>query len=83
MKPYVSFKDEIHIVDGLVFKEQTLIIPFNLRKGILSLIHEGHQGINRSTGLAKGVVFWPNINNDIKNVVSSCESCIRFSKKQC
>ena len=34
-------------------------------------------GIESSKNLAKTLVFWPNINHDIANIVNNCETCIR------
>lgn len=45
LKPFWTFREEIHVIDDLVFKGNCLIIPTNLRPYMLKLIHEGHMGI--------------------------------------
>jgi transposase InsO family protein len=80
LKPYWTFRDEIHIIDDLVFKGNCLVIPQSLRSEMLNLIHEGHMGIERCRNQVKNVLFWPNITNDIKNTVESCEICIKYRK---
>ncbi|XP_055388193.1 uncharacterized protein LOC129616589 [Condylostylus longicornis] len=42
------------------------------------IIHEGHFGIERCLNQARNIVFWPNMKNDIKNVVFSCKYCQKY-----
>lgn len=76
--PYFKVKDDINIINGLLLKNNRLLIPKILRSEMLNRIHEGHLGIQRCQSLARDSVYWPNINNDIHNVVSSCETCIKY-----
>lgn len=78
IKPYYSFRHELHVIDGLVFKNNLLVVPSNMRCQILELIHEGHLGIDRCLRQARSVVFWPNISVDIKNQVEQCSSCLKY-----
>ncbi|XP_037505911.1 uncharacterized protein K02A2.6-like [Rhipicephalus sanguineus] len=39
------------------------------------LLHEGHQGINRTKALARDSVWWPGISADIASLVANCEQC--------
>ena len=41
------------------------------------MLHEGHQGIERTKQRARRIVFWPGIDNDIDNTVRSCADCQR------
>lgn len=77
--PYWNIKEEIHIVNDIVFKNNSVIIPKSLREEILNILHEGHQGIEKTKNLARGVVYWPNINQDIENKIKQCESCAIYS----
>jgi len=78
LKPFWTFRDEIHVIDDLVFKSNCLIVPTKLRSDMLKLIHEGHMGIERCRNQIKDVLFWPGINNDIKNVLEICEVCLKY-----
>ncbi|KAJ8017819.1 hypothetical protein HOLleu_44532 [Holothuria leucospilota] len=44
-KPYWTVRDELTVVDGVLFKGSKMIVPHSLRKDMLSKIHEVHQGI--------------------------------------
>ncbi|XP_008181766.1 uncharacterized protein K02A2.6-like [Acyrthosiphon pisum] len=45
---------------------------------MLKIVHEGHMGIERCKNSIKDLIFWPNINSDIKNIVENCEVCMKY-----
>ena len=47
------------MIDGLILKGETIIVPQALRKDILAQIYEGQLGIERSKLRARDLVFWP------------------------
>jgi transposase InsO family protein len=75
LRPYWSFKDELHIISGVIFKNGLVIIPKSLRNQMLRVIHDGHQGIDRCKGRAREVLFWPGISRDIEMYVRRCDAC--------
>ena len=52
-----------------------VVIPKSLRKDVLRDLHASHQGIERTRRRARQTVFWPNLSNDVKNVVQGCLKC--------
>ncbi|XP_037303260.1 uncharacterized protein K02A2.6-like isoform X1 [Manduca sexta] len=74
--PYWNCRHEIHAVKGLLLKGNSLIIPKELRPEILKMIHNGHQGIEKSKNFARGVVYWPLMSHDIQQCVENCEICL-------
>lgn len=77
--PYWNVKEEIHVINNILFKNNSVIIPTSMRTEILNTLHEGHLGIEKTKNLARGIVFWPNINQDIENKVKQCETCAMYS----
>lgn len=69
VKPYFDLKHQIYVIDNIVFKDTSIIIPFNMRNYLLNLIHEGHQGINSCIRLANGTIYWHNINTYIEKFI--------------
>ncbi|XP_037520544.1 uncharacterized protein K02A2.6-like [Rhipicephalus sanguineus] len=67
--------DELSVCDGILLKGPRNVIPSSLRPVVLTLLHEGHQGINRTKTLARELVWWPGISADIASLVSNCEQC--------
>lgn len=71
--------DKIFVANGLLFKGDCVIVPQSLRKEILKIILEGHFGITRSFQFAKNSLLWPNMSNDVQNVVKSWVTCQEYS----
>ncbi|XP_063366408.1 uncharacterized protein K02A2.6-like [Cydia amplana] len=80
--PYWNIRDEIHAIDDILFKNQSVIIPKSMRSEILNILHEGHMGVEKTKNLARGLVFWPNIYHDIEMKVRQCETCMTFSQNK-
>ena len=83
-KPYVTFIDELTIVDGVILKGQRVIVPENMRAEMLQLIHEGHLGIEKCKRRARDILYWPNMNKDVYDTVSRCDVCqeYRYAQQQ-
>jgi len=80
--PYFHFRDEITIQGNLMFRGERLIIPTALRRHILQQLHSSHLGINACLARAKDCVFWPNINSQLKDLISTCEACGQLEVNQ-
>lgn len=78
-QPYFHLREQIFVKDDILFKNKCVIIPHKMRKSMLILIHEGHQGFNRSLARAKNVLFWPFMASDIKNICDNCDICIKYA----
>jgi transposase InsO family protein len=51
------------------------MIPDSMRADVLTAIHRGHLGLNKSRGRAKLSVWWPGLSNDLEQLIWSCEFC--------
>ena len=51
------------------------MVPVQKRKEILTKFHVSHQGIERTKQRARQIVYWAEINSDIKNTVKACTKC--------
>ncbi|XP_026553035.1 uncharacterized protein K02A2.6-like [Pseudonaja textilis] len=52
-----------------------VVVPSTLRVPILKVLHEGHPGIVRMKALARSYVWWPGMDDQIAEWVSSCKPC--------
>ena len=75
MRPYWGVRDRLTVDDDLIVCGARLVIPRSLRAEVLQSLHDSHQEINRTKMRARQTVYWPNIDNDVTNVVSSCRLC--------
>lgn len=80
VRKFYNMKDELHIVNGILFKRRSIIIPSSLQEEMLQRMHAGHLGISKTKQLVRGSIFWPNINEDINNKIESCQVCQKFQK---
>ena len=74
-KPYFTFVDELSVVDGVLLKQQTIVIPVVMRKTILNIVHEGHMGIEKSKHRARETLYWPKMGDYIYDMISKCSTC--------
>ena len=51
------------------------MIPKKLRNAVLHHIHSAHQGTTTMQSTASKTIYWPGINNHIKNMRDTCHSC--------
>ncbi|XP_055909957.1 uncharacterized protein K02A2.6-like [Eupeodes corollae] len=63
-------------------KSNRIIIPTILRKDIIKRIHLGHPGRDQCYRRARDSVFWPGINDQIKQEVSACATCAENADNQ-
>lgn len=70
-----NYRDELSVIDGIIFKADKIVIPLSMRSYMLNAIHSGHMGIERSIQRARDVLFWPKMTDDITNVVKQCAVC--------
>ena len=74
-------KDEITLIGCLLLRGQRIIIPKSLRKQILDLAHEGHQGIVKCKSRLRGKVWWPGIDKEVEHYVKNCKACLLMSSE--
>ncbi|KAJ8023319.1 hypothetical protein HOLleu_35705 [Holothuria leucospilota] len=82
LRPFWTYRDELGMADGVIFKGRQVLIPKPLHADILNQLHNGHQGIEKTRRLARESVYWPNINRDIEKLVSSCSICQELQPSQ-
>ena len=45
---------------------------------MLQKLHEGHLGTDKRCTRSKTIMYWPNINDDIAEMVAKCSSCAKL-----
>ena len=65
--------------NGLLYMEERLVIPKDMRDNMLSAIHFGHAG--RDAMLREAAdVWWPRIHREIVEKAKSCQQCSQSGK---
>ena len=70
-----SFRDELAMESGVLFKGRQILIPQSTQKEILQQLHQRHQGVKKARRLARDTVYWVNINPCIAVICQSCHAC--------
>ena len=73
--PFEQVKGELSIYDGMLLKEQRIVIPQALQKETLEKVHEGHQGKSKCRERANSAVWWPGIGKEIHDLIEACPVC--------
>ena len=75
IKPYFSHRTELTIEAGCLLWGNRVVIPACYRQKLLDELHASHHGIVKLKALARGYLWWPNMNNELEFRVRSCETC--------
>lgn len=75
---YWKIKDQFTVVDDLVFKGNRIVLPTVLQPEIMKRLHTGHMGMENTKKRARNIVDWPNMNRDIDEMISQCNTCMNF-----
>ena len=76
---YQTHRKKLSIRFGLVFIENKIFVPKNLRATVISLLHKGHPAINKMT-LAARYFWWPRMTEAIQKKCESCLPCKMFGE---
>ena len=79
LKPYWKVRMSLTICDNLLLYNNRIVVPATLRNETLSLLHRGHQGVERSRSRAKTSVWWPCMSSEVKQYVENCQECAKQS----
>ena len=82
LQSYHTFKEEMSVIDGLVFKGERIIIPTALQGKALQAIHRSHMGIQKTLDRSKGCFYLSGISKDITHVCETCEECLKYANRQ-
>ena len=72
--PYFDMRDSLSIVDDILVKGEAIVIPSELRASIKKRFHSAHLGCESMKRRARGIIFWPGIAHDIKQLADSCKT---------
>ncbi|UYV81622.1 K02A2.6-like [Cordylochernes scorpioides] len=79
---YWKFRDELTEQDGIIYKGQKVIIPKTLRSELINRVHASHHGVAASLAKARQAIFWPGMNQSIKETVEKCKACLAYQPNQ-
>lgn len=81
-KIYFNYRHELSCQDGLIFRNDRILVPHVLRRSLVESCHASHNGVEATLKLARANLFWPGMNTQIKDVVKQCVTCAKFAPSQ-
>ena len=75
VKEFKQFKADLSILKNCIMYRNRVLIPSALRKKVLELFHRDHPGIVAMKSLIRALVWYPGIDKDTSDLVSSCQVC--------
>lgn len=75
-----KYKSELHFENGLLFRNHRLVIPTELQGKIAKWLHAPHLGIEKTLARGRAHYFWPRMNGQIREIVTSCTVCEKFTR---
>ena len=81
LKPYWEKRSGISTMKECLLWGDRVIIPQIQQSAVLKLIHASHYGISYSKAIARSLVWWPRIDEDVANTVRTCQPCQLSAKR--
>ena len=83
IREYFSFRDELTLQNGIVFKGKRLVISAIIRNGMLEKTNANHIGIQGCLRRMQEVMYWPNVSRDVEEYILNCDVCNSYPVDQC
>ena len=80
VRHFWRFREELSEKNGLLYREERLIIAASWRDTILARLHTGHPGIVCTRHLYTDLYFWPNGSTECEQMCRECTACARAEK---
>ncbi len=80
IRQYWQLQDELHVIDGMIFRGECIVIPRSLRGDLLERIHQSHLGMDKCKARARMSLYWPGMSRDIEEQCAKCTTCAKYQK---
>ena len=75
LKPFRNLVSQLSLMKGCILFQNRVVIPQTLQQLVLNQMHEGHPGITAMKSQARSLIWYPNMDRDITELVKACPSC--------
>ena len=77
LKLFKQVKDDLTINDqsNIILRGSRIVIPEALRDRAISIAHEGHQGLVKTKQLLREKIWFPRIDDSVKQKLDKCSAC--------
>lgn len=78
MIPYYNNRHCLSVLKGCLLKDNQVVIPQELQRRVLQMLHRSHLGTVKMKQLARSHCWWPNIDDDILEMTRNCSVCAKL-----
>lgn len=78
---YQAFSKELGVIDGVVVRDERIVLPCNLRRRALAIAHRGHPGVVTMRRILREKVWWPCMDRDVGDFIQECAGCAAVSSQ--
>ncbi|XP_038063014.1 uncharacterized protein K02A2.6-like [Patiria miniata] len=75
LQPYFHLQDELSVADDCLLRGDRFVIPTALQSSLITIAHQGHQGIVRTKQRLRDCYWWPGMDKQIEHQVRHCAAC--------
>ena len=75
LKPYRNIFSELSVTQGLILQGSKLVVPEELRAQVITLAHQGHQGIVRTKQFLRATTWFPDMDKLVEEEIAYCLPC--------
>lgn len=76
---YQSFSKELGVIDGVLVRDDRIVLPAKLRPRALDIAHRGHPGVVSMRRNLREKVWWPYMDRDVGDRIQECAGCAAVS----
>lgn len=80
LKSFCQVKDEISIVNDLLYCNDMLIPPTKFRSKLIEIAHRSHPGSTMTKRMLPMYYWWASMDSQVDNFVDSCAICLKTAK---
>lgn len=78
---YQAFRRELGTVEGVLVRDERIVLPLKLRSRALEIAHRGHPGVVSMRRSLRERVWWPCMDNDVTIKSQECHGCAAVSRQ--
>ena len=61
--------------EGILLKEDQIVIPLSLKQRLIDAVHEAHQGLTKTKRFLRTIAWFPNMTKAIETKITDCWPC--------
>jgi uncharacterized protein YlaI len=78
---FLQVRHDLTVIDGIVIKNDRLVVPRSMRNKLLKSINASHLVIEKTKQRAQSFTYWPGLSQSIKQYIQKCNACCTYQNE--